>query len=1208
MEKYTGERFMKRNIKNFMVKAFSMCLAFILVFPTNLFAMGLDNAKIRKYKASASIMGLAQSESTSQNDNEVTDQTLLETEITKKETDKYLIEKYAKLSKTTGRIEYIIKVQAKDKKAEDRVTTSFAISKNTDLKDLKIEKVSQIHSDKAQTEIKYQEQKPSILYTNDAFETLGVTTEKADLVYYLSAKLKDDALESIDDKTPTMDLDVNIGEDYQDRYALTIDKTEVLGDDGQVDSIIQTLKEKDDPVHQVKAIYKEGNTPEENPKEITWMDFIHTTDDKEFTYDINVDDGQDATDSLIKVEFYQANEKGYILKEDFTKKIPFTNSLKLQIPLGFIAKVELKTKVIKNLKEYSLNQTKIPNHLYKEEKTEEKSEEDDTDPLPEESPNAGESKDTDEEKIIPIDPETNEAVIDHSLVKEDTKEESEPTKEETSAIDLNRDSVINNFKYNDKLNPLVEITINNISSLFNAYNNDEMTYEEFVASLKSQASDLSKEDFAQIINGLIAGLNQETYKVATIDQAQLADEIFATEEKSEETKSETKEEAVTETKEADTKETSNVETDNVETDTNNVDTETKEDFRTPEEKIKDNALESFDKSLSQAKEASKKPQEDDRSLIANISEGIKGIFGQSNLQKADKELKEALAAGQSLEEIQNLLHELGDKYELNSKDEAKLMADNEDAIKGIISRDADQNFSPSILMAQNEANKKPIDSNKFTIRTRFDTSTAVGPIKAGQYFNIHLDEKLTVKEGTTLDPIKYNGEVIANPKYDPTNNTIVYTIAKDITENIQVPLEIPVDYNTDKITAGKDFTVINKISGLGVTNPKELPPEKIDKNGNPAGSIIEPSRKDVTQIIEPDDSNYKVYTDANATPVIKDGELVGFNWTIKVTSDTDLDALGYKANFTTVKGSGLGEITSRDTSVELTDQLKDAFGINDSKHHEPAAGLREVTYNLYAPITSKQEQYMMDISIILTKKKKVGAKRIVMDGWEKDKVKEVTPIRSGMNNRTTILGEFTSESAAKWTVTDGVSTGDTNVGLPLENRTLGNQTFNTGATATYGLDDNGRMVVKKEKSNITSLPSQGQNPGENQPVGTIAVYEVDTKLNSPTVAEDYTLAGLKISKYQDVYLRQEWGFPQNYYNMPNHTVKVTDSTGKVLGSTQTGETNIANQNERLVTIPNIKTWNINNDGKFTKISHKIVQDLPKQPVTIKGNNYTSTLR
>ena len=1191
MEKYLGEGFMKRNIKNFLIKAFSMCLAFILVFPTNLFAMGLDNTKTRKYKASASIMGLAQSASTSQNDNEVTDQTLLETEITKKETDKYLIEKYARLSKTTGQIEYMIKVQAKDKKAEGKVTTSFAISKNTDLKDLKIEKVSQVHSDNTETEIKYQEEKPSILYTNDAFETLGVTTEKADLVYYVSAKLTDDALANIDDKSPTMDLDVNIGEDYQDRYALTIDKTEVVGEDGQVDSIIQTLKEKEDPIHQVKAIYKEESSLGEDPKEIIWTDYIHTTDDKEFTYDINVDDGQDATDSIIKVEFYQATEKGYILKEDFTKEIPFTNSLKLQIPLGFIAKVELKTKIIKNLNEYSLNKSKISNPIYKEEKTEEESEEDDADPLPEESPNTKESNDSSEEEIIPVDPETNEAVIDHSLVKEDTKEESEPTKEETSAIDLNRDSVISNFKNKDKLNPLVEITINNISSLFNLYNNDEMTYEEFVASLKSQAGDLSKEDFTAIVEGLIAGLNQDTYKVANIDEDQLLAEIYGKDE-TEEAKPATEEKPVTETKEADTKETSNVETDN-------VDTEAKEDFRTHEDKIKDNALKSFDETLAQAKENSKKPQEDDRSFVDNLSEGFKGIFGKSNLQKADKELKEALAAGQSLEEIQNLLHELGDKYELNSKDEAKLMADNEDAIKGLIARDADQNFSPSILMAKNEANANPLDSKKFTIRTRFDTSNIGGPIQDYQYFKIHLDKQLTVKDPNTLDPIEYNGRVIARPTYNEDNNVITYKIEGTIPENIQVPLNINVDYKTP-ITLDEDgtFTVINSVSGLGVTNPKSLLPERIDKNGNPAGTIIEPGRKDVTQIIEPDDSNYKVNTDAYAIPVVKDGQLVGFNWTVKVTSDTDLNSLGLKTNFTTVKGSGLGEI--QNSNVDLADQLKGAFGIHESKHHAPQAGTREITYNFYTPVQGMQEKYMMDISIILTDKNKVGAKRIVMDGWPADKVKEATPIRAGMNNRTTILGEFTSESAARWTVTDGVSTGDVNkdknisTSLPLETRRLGGkQTISSSKMAVYGLNDQGQMVAIKNETDLNkTIPAQGTNPGDNQRVGTIAVYGYDTNFNS-TEKKPLSLGGVEISKYQDILIDQNWNLDEGL-PMPAQTLKAVDSnnTDNVLGSTRVDEETPGGQARRSIIIPSVKTWNIQGERQFTKTQPKITQTFP----------------
>ena len=1086
MEKYLGEGFMKRNIKNFLIKAFSMCLAFILVFPTNLFAMGLDNTKY--YKASASIMGLAQTDTTSQDDNEVTDQTLLETEITKKETDKYLIEKYAKLSKTTGRIEYIIKVHPKDKKAEGKVTTSFAISKNTDLEDLKIEKVSQVHSDNAQTEIKYQEQRPSILYNNDAFETLGVTTDKADLVYYLSAKLRDDALANIDDKTPSMDLDVNIGEDYQDRYALTIDKTEVVGEDGQVDSIIQTLKEKDNPVHQVKAIYKEGSNPEENPKEITWTDFIHTTDDKEFTYDINVDEGQDATDSLIKVEFYQANEKGYILKEDFTKEIPFTNSLKLQIPLGFIAKVELKTKVIKNLKEYSLNQNKIPNPIYKEEKTEEESEEEDADPLPEESQKIEEPKDTSEEKIIPIDPETNEAVIDHSLVKEDTKEESESTKEETSAINLNRDSVINNFKNNDKLNPVVEITINNISSLLNAYNNDEMTYEDFLASLKIQAKDLSKDDFASIVKGLIAGLNQETYKVANIDEDQLLAEVYGKDEAEEQA---TEEKPVTETKEADTKETSNVETDNVET-------ETKEDFRSPEDKIKDNALKSFDETLAQAKENSKKPQEDDRDIFANLSEGIKGIFGQSNLQKADQELKAALEAGKSLEEIQSLLHELGEKYELNSKDEAKLMSDNEDAIKGLIARDADENFRPSMLMAKNQAN----------------------------------------------------------------------------------PLLL----------------------------------EKIDKNGNPVGSIIEPGRDDVVQIINPDDSNYEVNTDAYANPVIKYGELQGYNWTIKVSSDTDLNELGLNVNLTEVVGSGLKEIENikiQNSNEPLgNNPIKGAFGIHDSRHHAPEKGIKDITYNFYTGVQGMQEKYIMDISIILTAKNKVGAKRFVMDGWPADKVKEATPIRAGMNNRTTILGEFRSESAARWTVTDAISTGDdkdtkenpADTKLPWETRSLSNnQTMSSSQMAVYGIDNNkksdtyGQMVAITNETDLKkTIPGKGTNPDTDQPVGTIAVYRYDTSFNTDE-KNPLSLAGVQISKYKDIYVDQNWNLDKGL-SMPAQILKAVDpsDSNKELGSTNVTEQSVQSggQASRSIIIPNVKVWNIQGLREFTKTQPKIVQTFP----------------
>ena len=507
-----------------------------------------------------------------------------------------------------------------------------------------------------------------------------------------------------------------------------------------------------------------------------------------------------------------------------------------------------------------------------------------------------------------------------------------------------------------------------------------------------------------------------------------------------------------------------------------------------------------------------------------------------------------------------------------------------------------------------------LDGKKFHILTRFDTSNANGPIQPGQFFKIHLDNQLTVKPTTKLEPIKYKGEVIATPEYKSGDNIIVYTITKEIKENTQIPLDIPVDYNKANVKLDNDgtFTVINKVSGLGLIDPpKDLLPQKVDVNGNPAGSIIEPGRNDVTQIIEAADSNYKVDMDAVANPVLKDGELQGYNWTIRVSSDTDLTSLGYKANFTAVKGSGLGDIISRDTSVNLTDQLTGAFGIHKSKHHAPEKGTREITYNLYTPVKGMQEKYMMDISVILTNKKdkagnpKVGAKRIVMDGWPADKVKQATPIRAGINNRTTILGEFTSENSAKWTVTDGVSTGDTGttekpveVKLPWKTRTLGNQTLQNGQVAVYGLNSEGKMVQIGTTSSVSQIPAQGTNPDTDQAVGNIAVYEYNTTINDNK--QPQTLGGVAISRYQDVSVEQNWNLDKGL-KMPKMTLKALDGNNTDIGSVEVPEAEKADDPTRLITVPNVKVWNIANDGKFSKNEVKIKQEFPTTNTDASGN-------
>ena len=510
-----------------------------------------------------------------------------------------------------------------------------------------------------------------------------------------------------------------------------------------------------------------------------------------------------------------------------------------------------------------------------------------------------------------------------------------------------------------------------------------------------------------------------------------------------------------------------------------------------------------------------------------------------------------------------------------------------------------------------KADANALADKKFTINTRFDTSNRQGPIEAGQFFIIHLDEKLKVNDPSTLKPVKHNGQIIAEPKYDEKTNSIEYKIIKDIDENIQEPLSIEVDYNTDKITIGDDgtFTVTNKVSGLGVKAPTNLVPQKIDKNGNPAGSIIEPDRDDVIEIIDDKNGNYQVPIDITGDPVVENGEMVGINWNMKVHSDQSLNALGLVTNFTTVEGSGLGEIENvllNGKRVDASDQLKDALGIVDSKHHEVTDNTQEASYSFYTPVTNKQEKYMIDVSVYLKSKKKAGAVRFVLDqGYPKEKIEEATPTRVGINNRTTIQGKFLANDKAQWTITDAISSGDEkNSGMPLADRTLdGDQSIKTGKSAVYGLDADGNMVVKENEKAINSLPSKETDPAGTQAVGNIAVYKLDTQLTNSDKPSNYNISGVRISKFRDLYIDQVWNFPVDGMTMPGQYFIAKDSKGTELGKAHVDE-GTAGETTRFATIPNARYWDI--DGtthKASKRENKIEQKFDQETVEVDGKTY-----
>lgn len=510
-----------------------------------------------------------------------------------------------------------------------------------------------------------------------------------------------------------------------------------------------------------------------------------------------------------------------------------------------------------------------------------------------------------------------------------------------------------------------------------------------------------------------------------------------------------------------------------------------------------------------------------------------------------------------------------------------------------------------------------LDGKKFTIITRYDISNANGPVKKGQSFTIHLDNKLTVKDPNSLKPIKYNNEIIANPTYYQKTNTITYELTKDIAENIQIPLNIPVDYNTTNITLDNDgtFTVINKVTGIGVKAPKDLVPQKIDKNGNPAGSIIEPGRDDVIQIVDPS-KNYRLSVDSIGYPVINNGELVGINWVVKIDSEKDLvNDLGMKMNFTLVEGSGLKEIQSltfSGSNAKTDDNgIKGQLGIVDSKHSVITDSTKSIQYNIYTPVSNKQAAYVLDISTILTKDLTdghpyIGAVRSVMDkGYAKDRIEKATPTRVGINNTTTIQGKFLSSDKAEWTITDGVCTKDPHKGFPFETRKLeGNQDIQNGDRVIYGVDEeSGKMVVKASKAFRGTIRDKETDPEGKQEVGKICIYKYKTILNKEDGVDHYGISGVKISKFQDIYVEQVWNLPEGG-KMPEQTITVKDNKNVTIGEKKVEEKTPENgEIQRLITVPNVKYWNIDTNGNATMIEHTIDQGLPKDNVTIGNKTY-----
>lgn len=1192
---------MKGKISLLTRKIFALIVAISMSIPPTAFANAPEPVV---YDANSSIMGLAPTRE-EETKVENTDQS----KVTKDIGD-YSLEITSKLDQSLTKIDYTIKAKRKDQSKNENLdqagdkNLSLTIAKTptSNIKDIKLISAS--------AEI---EETPEI---KDDLKSLILTSKANDeIIYNLSA----DVNKATDGRS--YELIIGLKDNNKANVFAYSLKTETgirLVDNEEVQTI--ELIHKDEKLSKAKGDYKKEGILGglfASYDTITWTDYLvnDQEDNKELTYDFNLDQNQISENSQIAVDYYDQSSNGFVIKKEFSQKIDFAKKVKFEIPAGFIAKLSLQTKVSKkntNVKEYSLNKSVLKNPIYIEGNKEEKSD-DEEDPAPadknqkpaEEKPSteikvddkaseekqAGNKTSDKEEKTS----DTQITVTDSSGNEIPVIEKKADDKVQISAITLNKDSLIASLEKEGKLTADLKTVIEDLAQNLESYNEEKISDQELKDFTKAQATNnnIEKSDLRFYLESILSGLNKQKNKAANLNYDEIINYAYP------------------EKKEPEIKvndQTSEKEGQKEENSSEKPSTQIKADDKAAEEKTSEKQ-ESTDKKENETNE--------NKGLMQNLSAGLKSLFSNntsskdlSNYEKADKELKAAIESGKSLEEIQNLLYSLEEKYGLSQDDQEKLMTSNNEAILDLVEKHRKGNTFLNFFRA-NESD--PLYRKHFTVKTFFQTNTTLGPIAVGQYFKIKLDKKLTVNPANRpLDPIKdpNTGEVIAEGQYLPTENAIWYKVVKPIRDNLNLPLNIDVEYNIDEIRktipSTQGFEVENFVSGFGVVNPRSLGKFTVNANGEITGNTIdEGNHKDVTQIFEYG-SNYRVELKANSSPVVENGKLTAIDWTVNFFSDHDLNdpTIDLRTNFTIVDGSGFDKIEQvylNGEAITTEDNtMGDKFLIKDSKYHKADRPSKTYTYTFRTKVTQPQSVYTLDIAALLYGKKKKGAVRLVGQGYPEAMLQDLTPNRTSANNRTTIKGEFVSDTKMVWKITDEVSTGDDG-SLPLATRKLdNNQTRITSdyiKTASYGLDTEGRMEQKSKNYFLTKMPEAGTSPASKQDYGTIAVYQIRSARSLDATSNTYSLGGVDISLYQDLAARMKWMLPSGP-TPPKSTITTKTGTSTASPVDVTVGQNSEGAYEKDFTIPEVKVWNIANNGTADKLTPTFTQTFtpPSQAV------------
>lgn len=418
---------MKRRLKDFTVKLFSLILAITMCIPTNVYALADDSEE-----EMPTIMRLDEDSETDQTE-ETSDSEGIPT-ISEEDRNNYDISYDAKLSDSLDSIIYTIKVSKKEESIHDpekKMTLALATNKNQSLKDLHVDHVRDLE----EGDIDYSVDKEEV----GDLHTFAITTPtvKKGLEYTIKAPIAKDAIDT--EKLYSLDMSVDIGDVNIDLRRISYKFMEETSEDNpeEVRLVLTKIKEADDAFQ--KIAYNKIDE-EDKSDTLVYTDYLISKDKQdeasigerknEVSYKLILDENQDPATAKISLDYFKANDKGFVLQKEFSTEIAYQEDLTLDVPAGYLLKLTYTNQVDKTktkVENYSVNNRQVKNPRFVKA---EKAEDDDEDPAPAEK--------TEEQ---PVEKDSNKQTKedeskDTNTDKKEEKKEEPSKKEEEKAKDL----------------------------------------------------------------------------------------------------------------------------------------------------------------------------------------------------------------------------------------------------------------------------------------------------------------------------------------------------------------------------------------------------------------------------------------------------------------------------------------------------------------------------------------------------------------------------------------------------------------------------------------------------------------------------------------------------------------------------------------------------------------------------------------------------